>query len=107
MTSTTLPPLPAQALVLLEAGDLSAALDLLTRFCADSPDNPDGQFYRGDALAELGRLEEAISAYRQGLANAPDDPDALTTLGDLLLETGRHQEALEQYHQVHQLDPGT
>jgi len=73
-----------QGINLLEEGDARAARELFETYTKEHPDDPDGFFHLGDALAEDGLVDEAIISYREGLKLSPDDIDALTSYGDLL-----------------------
>jgi len=75
-----------QGINLLEAGDACAARELFEAYTKAHPEDPDGFFYLGDALAEDGLIDEALTSYREGLKLCPDDIDALTSYGDLLFE---------------------
>jgi tetratricopeptide (TPR) repeat protein len=60
---------------LIEAGDLAAAADALTRVHAAAPDNLAAIKGLADIRHRLGECQASLALYRRALELAPDDPD--------------------------------
>ena len=61
----------AKGISLLEAGDYKKACATFRKCTEIEPQNPEGYFNLGDALAADEKSEEAIGVYLQGLKLAP------------------------------------
>ncbi len=95
----------AKGISLLETGEPKKATAEFRRCTEIEPENPEGYFNLGEALAADEQMDEAINAYLKGLKLSPEDTEALTALGDIYFEMGRHKDALKNYQRVTELEP--
>jgi tetratricopeptide (TPR) repeat protein len=83
------------ASLLLQAKDLDAALEPLTRAATAEPDREIVRANLAAVLRRKGLWKEAEKEYREALRSDPDYAPALTGLGGLLLERGQAADAIE------------
>jgi len=96
----------AKGISLLEAGDYKKSVASFRRCTEIEPQNPEGYFHLGDALALEEKTDECVNTYKQGLKLAPEDTEALTALGDIYFELGQHKDALKTYKRLLKLRLG-
>ena len=86
-----------QAQARRHAGDLSAALTLVTALAGRQPRWAAAQVELGISLGQLGRGDEAIGALRRAVALKPDHPEAWRLLADHLMASGETEAADAAY----------
>lgn len=94
-----------RALELLELGRFDAALVIYDRELGLRPADPEGHYYRGNALRGLGRPAEAVASYDRALAIRPAFAEALNNRGNTLQSLDRLDEALASYDRALTLRP--
>lgn len=92
-------------LILLDRGDLAAALEHLAAAAQAAPDSADAQHNYGLAKKKSGSHEEALTLYRRALELRPDYAEAHNNLASLLQELGRQDEAMVHYRIALRLRP--
>jgi len=92
-------------IVALQAGQFSAAIELITR--AIQVDAGQGPFHAnlGEALRLAGRPTDAARAYQQALAINPGNSTLHMLLGSILHDLGRHAEAIASLEEALRLAP--
>ena len=101
-------PAPArfvEALKLIQAGRLEAALLKIDEFLAEECLHAEAWYKRGNVLKDLGRPEEAGGSYQKAIDIRPGYAAALCNRGVVLLRLGRTSEALEDFLQAIEADP--
>jgi tetratricopeptide (TPR) repeat protein len=103
-------PAHADALHLLgvlahRVGRNDAAIDLISRAAALSPDNPEVHYNLGVAQQVGGQLANAAASYRRALSLQPERADAHNNLGYALLRLGRLDDALTCCDEALRLQP--
>jgi len=78
----------AESELLLDSGDLQAALDLMNAGLEDNPGNTDLLYGRSLVYERMGRIDDAEKDLQQMLARDADDPRALNALGYMLTNHG-------------------
>ncbi len=104
-------PRHAEALGLLgvievQAGNLSAGIELLDRAIAIDPNNAILFNNRGNALRDLRRFDEALISFDRAVALKPDFAQAFHNRGNVLRDLRRFEEALESFDSALGLNPG-
>ena len=79
------------------AGNLDAAIDILTMLSASSPDAPLVHLQLGLALRGSGRNEDAVQSMRRAIRVKPDFSDAWLALADLFTALGDRESADEAF----------
>jgi len=92
--------------ILQAAGDLEAAITLITRSTELAPDFVASWVNLGNALQLDGRLEDAVDAFKRAMEIAPDQAEAANNLASALNELERFDEAIEACEQAIKLTPG-
>jgi predicted Zn-dependent protease len=87
-------PALAEAQRLRDAGQPDAALAVLDRAEAGSPDDPRVPYRRAELLEAAGRLDDAIAAYRRAVRLDPNQAATLLALGRAHRSAGHRREAL-------------
>ena len=98
-------PLITMAKVLGNAGDITAALDYLTRAIDIEPSNAVAWSSKGYALIRLGRLGEAVQVLETAVRLAPDSANAWINLGNAQLNSGNLGRAIEALEKAIALNP--
>ncbi len=80
----------------LEAGDLTAAEDMLTRAVQKDPESAQAHFYLGVLRAQQGRVTEAAAEWERAAALDPEEPNTAWNLALAYQALGRRQEAIAQ-----------
>ncbi|MEE8526773.1 MAG: sulfatase-like hydrolase/transferase [Thermoanaerobaculia bacterium] len=95
------------AQILLEQGDVAAALAVMEQARALGAANAGLNRQLALSLAQVGRAQEAVEILRRKAlpASGPGDPADLTTLGIALSEAGRQAEARQVLERSRRLDP--
>jgi arylsulfatase A-like enzyme/Flp pilus assembly protein TadD len=91
--------------LLLQDGDLSAALPPLTEAVRLRPDDAEGRTNLGQALLRAGQLERALPELRAAVALAPDLAEAHLGLGSALAASGHLDEAADRLRDAARLAP--
>ncbi len=91
--------------VLLQEGQVDAAIEQYERALAIEPLHPRAWNNLGNALTLAGRLDEAIASYRHSLRIRPGAPSTLNNLGAALTRLGRPAEALDPLWQARDAEP--
>jgi Flp pilus assembly protein TadD len=89
----------------LQQGRLDAAVDLIQRAIAMSPDYAEAYGNLGNILTAQGKIHEAIAAYQKVIAINPKLPEAHSNLGNALRENGQLTEAIAACRQAIALQP--
>ncbi len=89
----------------LEAGELSAALPVLTQLAVADPKNPIFRNSLARAFKERGELSSAIAEYQAAVQGAPADVDNWYDLASVLNLAGRPQEAFAAAREALSRDP--
>lgn len=84
-----------RAIDLMDAGDCTSAIDLLTHVIVDDPDNARAYFERGMALMNLDRDADAIADFDRALAIDPGFPGARAWRARAAESLGDHQSGAE------------
>jgi len=96
----------AQAQLLRDAGEDSAAYDVLDKALDQDPDSTDLIYDLAMVAEKLNRVEETEKRLRQLIELKPDDPQALNALGYTLVDrTDRTAEGYELIEKAHRLAP--
>lgn len=91
---------------LQDKGFTTAAEEMLRRWVAADPHNPEARFRLGSLLERAGRKAESDVELRASLENAPDAPSVLNYLGYSLADRGiQLDEALRLIRRALELDP--
>jgi Flp pilus assembly protein TadD len=97
------------ARALLLSGRTAEALQLILKFIALQPLEPDGYFWLGLAYDELDQPDLAVAAYRKSLTQASsvgmDSSELHTNLGNTLLKSRHIDEAIAEYQRAIDLEP--
>ncbi|MGO9526360.1 MAG: tetratricopeptide repeat protein [Verrucomicrobiia bacterium] len=93
------------AMVLLDQGRVSEALDYAQRDVRIAPHMGQAHLILGLVLGRLGRLPEAIAQYQQALRINPDSAEAHLNLGNALLTQGDVRGATAHYEEALRLKP--
>ncbi len=93
------------ALLYLEAGRLSEAVDQFAASLTLEPGSAVAHFNLGTALAFAGRTDDAMAEYSRALTIRPDYAVAHNNLGGLMLHTGDVPGALPHLQKAAALDP--
>lgn len=96
-----------QAAILIDAGELDVAYDLLQAGIRQYPHYANGLQVLGDLYVRRGKSVSATFAYLEALKRDADNPLTLVKLGDLFRHAGQLAEALKYYLQAAQLEPGS
>ncbi len=91
--------------LLLQAGALDEAAELLGRAARLTPQSAEAQNNYGVALRRLGRLADAVEAFRAAVHERPDLFDAQNNLAETLLAVDDTDAALEAARVAHALAP--
>lgn len=89
---------------LLNAGQAEAALSEAESFLNSDPNNADGRFIQGIALARLGRNNDAIAIFKDLTSDYPGIPEPFNNLAVLLAQSGDYagaRNALEDAVKTH------
>jgi tetratricopeptide (TPR) repeat protein len=89
----------------LRAGDVSGALDALSRAGTLDPTLPRVSYNLGLVYTKLGRIDEAIVAYQQAVVADASDVKALVNLGWLFEKRGASDRALDAYRAALRVEP--
>lgn len=92
------------ALILLDRGNVPAALELLAAAVREKPREPVFLFNHGLALQRAGQYREAVVAYRKAANLKPDYRAAWENLGVALQELEQFEEAIAAYGQALRID---
>src|SRR6266568_3767883 len=95
----------AQGISLLEAGETGKAAAEFRRCMELEPENPEGYFNLGEALAGDEHLDDAVKVYLKGLKIEPHDAAAHFNLGELYYDLGESDEAEKECLEAIRLDP--
>ncbi len=71
------------AIVCMQTGDYSRALEFFDRILAVVPADPGTLTSRGHALKTIGQTEDAVESYRQAMAHHPEHGEAYFSLANL------------------------
>ena len=93
------------ALVLLDQGRASEALNYAQRAVEIAPEQDYAHMTLGLALNRLGRQQDAIGEFAQELRINPYTPQAHYNLGIALAQTGKIEDAIVQYEQALRINP--
>jgi tetratricopeptide (TPR) repeat protein len=93
------------ARVLVQEGDVEAAIPLLEKALALSPGLAKAQYFLGTALKSLGRYDEAVVQLSAAAATYPRDRVVLDQLGRVLFLQRKFQEAIAMFERVLLVDP--
>lgn len=88
-----------------QAGEYTRALDLVSEFLAEEPDDPRGVFLLGTVAANMKDKAFAYQCLARAVALAPERAEPWTNLGRTLDEMGYHPEAFRAYSEALQRDP--
>lgn len=105
MTHPDTAALSAQALDLIDRGDLPGARVLYEKICALDRQNADARMMLGVIQAESGDLRGAESLLRQAIVLQPVFPDAHFYLGNVLRVLGKPAEAVASLENAAQQQP--
>ncbi|MHB1205467.1 MAG: O-linked N-acetylglucosamine transferase, SPINDLY family protein [Rhodospirillaceae bacterium] len=83
--------------LLLQLGDASAALELLTRAIGVNPMHAASHYNRGNALMALGRYADAVASYDQALRVKPRYASAYNNRGAALRKLGQFAAAAQSF----------
>lgn len=92
------------ALILLDRGNIPAALELLAAALRENPREATFLFNYGVALQRAGRHSEAEAAYRKAVSLKPGYREAWENLGVVLQERERFEDAITAYGQALHID---
>ncbi|HJN44281.1 MAG TPA: tetratricopeptide repeat protein [Vicinamibacterales bacterium] len=93
------------ARVLLQEGDVEAAMSMLDRALALAPRLARAHFFSGTALKTLGQYDEALVHLRVALEQFPRDRVVLGQVGRIQFLERRFEEAVATFQQVLAIDP--
>jgi len=105
LDSTNLAAAKNLGLLLLSAGDVAAARELLAAVAERHPGDAETVEMLVVANARLGRLQDALEACRRLVKLAPDSATPRSRLGQLLLAAGDPRAALGEFELAAGLDP--
>jgi tetratricopeptide (TPR) repeat protein len=100
----TMEELYLQGLLLYEAEEWDAALEIFDRCLQQSPQNETWN-NRGIALSELGRFDEAIASYDQAIELKPNRDEVWYNRGIALFGLGRFDAAIASFDKAIELKP--
>ena len=100
-----LPEWQAEVRKYTQAQDWPAALRIVDREIARSPQDADIRAWRARILTWSGQLSDAEQEYLSIIRAVPNDPDTWMGLGTVYLRQGRTEEALRALHRAVELDP--
>lgn len=96
----------AAALQLLSSGDPGAAESILTDYCRQCPENPDGWYLLGAAKHAQSKTAAALASMEHSLDIDPTQTEVLKATAMLLLELGRYRAAHGRAERACALLPG-
>jgi tetratricopeptide (TPR) repeat protein len=88
-----------------QAQDWTAAMQIIDREMARSPQDTEVLAWRARVLTWSGQMPEAERQYQQLLVVAPDDPDNWAGLASVYSRTGRNEESVRSLEHAVSLDP--
>jgi Flp pilus assembly protein TadD len=91
--------------ILLQRGDVEAALDQIQTAVQLRPDDAAAQKNLGSALLQKGRLDEAMVHFQKALEMKPDDSGAENNLGFAYFRKGQVDEAIVHYRKALAMQP--
>jgi Flp pilus assembly protein TadD len=91
--------------ILLQRGDVDAALDQIQTAVQLQPDDAAAQKNLGSALLEKGRNDEAMVHFQKALELKPDDSGAENNLGYAFFRKGRTDDAIAHYRKALEKQP--
>ena len=95
-----------EALQLVRAGDMDAAIKVADRYLKTHPDSADANEIMGVALAKQGKLEEGVQCFQRAIEINPRQNSAITKLGDVYLVQQNVALAKAQFLRAISVDPG-
>src|SRR3990172_5745737 len=98
-------PVLAEALQLLNSGQLDAAIGKARGFIKENPVSAPAHEVLGAALAFKGEIDEALKALRRSIELDPKQHTAITKIGDILLAQGKLAEAKQEFLKAVQIAP--
>lgn len=93
------------AIIRAQTGNIEEALKLISRACANQPNDALLHYNRAQILETLRRYSEALASYEKAIALRPDAAEAHCNRADILHKLGRYDEALASYNDAIALDP--
>lgn len=94
-----------ESVVYYYAGEYGKMLAISETVTLLEPDNPDGWYNRGIALAALERHEEALERFEKAIEIDPDNKRLWNNRGSSLIQLGSLEEAMESFEKSLQIDP--
>ncbi|MFI5400110.1 MAG: tetratricopeptide repeat protein [SAR324 cluster bacterium] len=85
-----------QAVKTIKAQDYKGAIDTLTKYVADHPDDADGFNYLGFSYRKVGDYDNALKYYGRALELDPKHRGAHEYLGEAYLELNRLEDAKKE-----------
>jgi tetratricopeptide (TPR) repeat protein len=95
-----------EALRLIRAGDMDAAIQLVSRYLETHVESAPTNELMGIALAKQGKLEESVKRFQRAIEINPRQSSAITKLGDVYLAQQKVDLAKAQFLQAISVDPG-
>jgi len=95
-----------QALQLVRAGEMDAAIKVADRYLKTHPDSANANEIMGVALAKQGKLEEGVRCFQRAIEINPRQNSAITKLGDVYLVQQNVALAKAQFLRAISVDPG-
>ena len=92
-------------LLYLEAGNQTAAMQVLKLATLLGPDRPETHFNLGLAYQRLGKLDQAEQEILLSVQIDPGQVDARNTLGTIYAEEGKYSRAEDEWNELVQADP--
>ncbi|MGH2542035.1 MAG: tetratricopeptide repeat protein, partial [Ardenticatenaceae bacterium] len=91
--------------LLIERGEIEAALEVLTQALMLAPDDAAAHVALGDAQRRTGEIEEARTHFQTALALDAQNADAHVQLARLLSREGDTDSAMDEFHHALRIDP--
>lgn len=95
----------AEAVELLETGELEAATSELQRLVVTDPDNEHAHYFLGNAYFERQQYSKALPCYTRALELVPTHKGAMIAAGHTLRMLGKFDLAIRMGRGVLQVDP--
>lgn len=96
----------AEALRLIEQGQLAPARLKVEGFLQQHPDSAPGQEVLGIALVLQGKIDDGLNHLQRAIQINPNQSTAITKVGDVYLARGEIAQAKAQFQQAIALNPG-
>jgi len=91
--------------IALQQGNADAAVDLISKAIAITPNDTGAHCNLGIAYNALGRLNDAVNSFQKAIAITPNDADAHNNLGNLFKQQGALDDAATSYGNAIAINP--